>query len=142
WAGQKTRFILPMSAPQIASVSKPRKVAMVASLLLVCSAAFFVYKNLAELTGMNAIDEELKSIRSEYAQLDAQYQREVKAKEAMGFDVLLVQNSIKVYQDLQKQDIKTLKLFKQIGIALGQDLNLDRLSVKKSDPGAIRRMLS
>lgn len=138
WAGRKTRFILPMSAEQITSIAQPRKIAVAASFLLLASAAFLAYKGFNEYTGINHINDELKKSRENYAQLEAQYKREVKAKEAQGFErIELVQNSIKVYQNLQKQDINFLKLFQQIGVALGDDLNLDRVSFEKAEKNII-----
>lgn len=115
---------------------------MVASLLLMCGAAYFSYKAFTEFSAISSIESELEQAQSDYQQLDSQYQTEVEKKEAMGFDIKLVQNSIKIYQELQQQDIKTLKFFRQVGTGLGQDLNLDRISVKKKDNSTIQQLFS
>ncbi len=143
WAGRKTRFILPMDAQQITRVSKPRKVAVAASFLLVCSAAFLGYKSFSAFSGISQVNSDLKIAQEKFVQLDAQYKREVAAREAQGFeDIELVQNSIKVYQAIQKQDMNTLKLFQQVGEALGSDLNLDRITVTKAEEGVIKDALA
>jgi hypothetical protein len=133
WAGRKSKFVLPMRAPQIEQVSKPRQMAMTASALMLCTAAFFGYQLLDGLQAMSGLNQEIDDGRNRQAQLEVQFQKEVKRKEDLGFDVRLVQSSIAVYETLEKERIKPLALFRGVGNALGKDLRIDKISVTRKE---------
>lgn len=133
WAGRKSKFILPMQAAQIDQVSKPRQMAMAASVLLLLSAAFFGYKAFDRFQSTAQTFMDLDTAKRRYAQLDVQYQKEVKRKEDLGFDVRLVQSSIAVHNDLEKKRIKPLRILSGVGHALGKDLRVDQISIKRPE---------
>ncbi len=133
WAGRKRALLLPMKAKQIDSVSGPRRAAMAASLLLLLGASFLAYQMLDQYQEMSSIHEDLEFAKQRKTQLDVQYQIEVKRKEDLGFDVRLVQGSLAVHDELEKQSVKPLALFSGVGRALGRDLRVDQVTVT-TDP--------
>jgi len=133
WSARKPRFILPMSAKEIDQVSMPRKVSMAASVLLVLSGGFLAYQLTTGYGAISSISSDLEEQKSRFAQYDSQYQREVKRKEEMGFDVKLVQSSIAINEALAERDIHVLRLFYRIGEALGPELNIDRVLVTRNN---------
>jgi hypothetical protein len=137
WAGRKPRFILPMHSAQIDQVSKPRRAAAVASVLLLAGAVFFGYQFFGQMQALSTINGAIEDGRAQSAQLGVQYQKEVKRKEGLGFDVRLVQSSMAVHTDLEKNNIKVLDLLNGIGKAMGRDMRLDSIIVQKPDQNAI-----
>lgn len=142
WIGRKNKFVLPMKAAQIDQVSKPRQVAMLATLLLLAGAGFLGYQLLDQYSKVSKLHSDIDDGKQRFAQLQVQYQKEVKRKEALGFDVRLVQSSIAVYDRLQKQQIAPLGLFNGIGQALGKDLRVDRVNVARPAPSLLPQILT
>lgn len=131
WTGRKSKFILPMRAAVIDNVSKPRKTAMAASFLLCCGAAFFGYQLLSLAGSLSSISSQMSDENSKLNNLNVQYEKEVKRKEELGFDVRLVQSSIGVYDGLERNNIKPLMLYNNVGKALGKDMRVDRITIEK-----------
>lgn len=141
WAGRKTKFILPMRAAQIDNVSKPRQTAMAASLVLLLGAAFLGYQSLSQLASMGSLSGDLDEARSRLSQLNVSYNKEVKRKEELGFDVRLVQSSIAVHDTLEKKNIKPLGLFQNIGKSLGRDLRFDRVILQRPEDNLVNTLI-
>jgi hypothetical protein len=131
WAARKPRFILPMSAAKLDQVSKPRKMALAASIALILSGVFLSYQLATTYGSISQTNGKLEEQEKRFSQYDAQYQREVQRKEKMGFDVKLVQSSIVIYDELERQRIDILRLFKNISTALGSELSVDRVTLKR-----------
>jgi len=55
---------------------------------------------------------------------------EEKKQKAIGFDFVLVNNSIEIFKRLQAKKMEPLPIFREIGRSLGTDLHLDKLTVK------------
>jgi hypothetical protein len=131
WVAKKSGLVLPMSAQEISSISNPRKIATAASVILIGGAGYFGYEAFNQLGVHQALDSDLRSARSRVAVLNADYSAEVAKKEALGFDVRLMQSSIELFDDLEKINIKPVQLFGGIGRSLGRDLRIDSVIVEK-----------
>ncbi|MGH1376469.1 MAG: hypothetical protein ACRBCK_08990 [Alphaproteobacteria bacterium] len=142
WIGRKSRFILPMKARQIDNVSKPRQVAMLASLLLFLGGAFQAYQLLDVYQMLEENSGEIEDVSRRKAQLSLQYQKEVKRKEDLGFDIKLIQSSLSVYDNLEKKQLQILPLFYNIGRALGRDMRIDRVRVDRGRVSFSKKVLS
>lgn len=129
WAGRKSKFILPMKSQKIDNVSKPRRIAMAASLLLFLGASFLMYQLIMQGSAMSSVNSDLEDGKARLAQLKVQYEKEVKRKEDLGFDVRLVQSSISVYDGLEKAALKPLPFYRDVGRALGRDMRVDRIAL-------------
>lgn len=130
WSAKKGKFILPMKASKVDEVSKPRQIAMLASLLLFCSAAFLGYQALTSFDGLSKVKNDLVVTKNKKSQLDVQYQKELAQKAELGFDVELVQSSIRVRDKITKEDLPAIEFFENIGNALGKDLRIDKISIE------------
>lgn len=131
WIAKKGKLALPMQAKEVDAISKPRQVATLASLALLCGTCYLGYEGMNKYAELMEKQEQLDSALSRQAQLDAQYQREVQKKEALGFDVRLVQSAIAVHEDLESEDIKALKLLDRVGNALGREMRIDQISIDR-----------
>lgn len=127
WSARKSSFVLPMKATQVDEVSNPRRLALVASLLLGVSTAFLGYQALSSYQSYATVMSDLYTAENKNAQLDIKYQKELAKKEKLGFNVRLVQSSIKVHDQVEGGNVKAIDMFAKIGRALGKDLRIDRL---------------
>ncbi|MCK5385116.1 MAG: hypothetical protein KAJ29_06015 [Alphaproteobacteria bacterium] len=131
WIGKKNRFILPMKAKQIDSVSKPRKAAVAAIVLLILGGAFQSYQFIDMYQKLLENQDSLDNVEYRGAQLGLQYEKEVKRKKDLGFDIKLMQSAFAVYDGLAKKHIPAIQLFEKIGEALGKDMRIDRIQVTR-----------
>lgn len=137
WSAKKSAFILPMKATKVDEVSKPRQVAMVASLLLLGGVCFLGYQTFSAFQALSVVNEDLDRANNRKAQLDVQYQKELAKKEELGFDVQLVQASIKVRDEINANNIQTMNFFTDVGRALGRDMRVDSVVLQKFDSSNI-----
>lgn len=133
WVGRKSRLLLPMRAAAIEGIARPRRAAMFALIALLAGAAFLSYQALNAYQGVSAINEKIDAAQQQKAQLNVQYEKEVQRKEALGFDVKLVQASLRVYDNLEKHNVRLMKMFWGIGNALGRDLKIDKVSLVRQE---------
>ena len=134
WVANKRRLLLPMKAAQVDEVSSPRQVAFVAGIGLCVSGAFLAYQAASMGSAYSETLSNLDRTKAQKSQLDAQFQREVERLDGVGFNVRLVQNALLVHDDLEKTNVKTLNLLKSVGGALGKDLRVDSIALKKQEP--------
>lgn len=130
WTGGKSKFILPMQSDALNKVSKPRKIASLSVLLLIAALAYQGFTSFSQYTAMQDKQNDYDLSVQRVSQLQAQYDREVERKEALGFDVRLLQSSIAVYEKLLAEDINVLQLADKIGKALDPEMSLDSFDVK------------
>ncbi len=131
WIAKKSRFILPMRAKQIDGVSKPRQIALLATVLLILGSAFQGYQLLDIYQKIMQFDDEIETITHRKSQLDLQYQKEIERKKELGFDIQLIQSALAIHGDFEKGKVNSLPLVYNIGLALGRDMRIDRIEVEK-----------
>lgn len=142
WIGKKSRFILPMKAKQIDNVSQPRQIAVAASILLLLGGCFQAYQLLDYYQGLNEAREDVETKTRKKAQLDLLYEREIKRKKDLGFDIQLIQSSLGVHESLEERQIALLPLILSISKGLGKDMRIDRVKVSRGQAETARRILS
>ena len=142
WTGRKSKFILPMKAKQIDNVSQPRQMAVIISVLLLLGGGFQSYQLLDYYQQLEEAKEDVSSVSHRKSQLDLQYEKEVKRKKDLGFDIQLIQSSLGVYDQLLKNQIDTIPLFYKIGMALGKDMRIDRIQISRGEPSITSRIIS
>jgi hypothetical protein len=133
WSGKKSRLILPMKAPEIEAVSGPRQMAMVATLVLFVAAAAQGYQLMDSFQAMQAVSVDLSDVQDQQARLTKEYDEEVARKEALGFDVKLVQAAVELNGDLDKSDLRYFNLVQALGRGLGRDLRMDKLTIAQPE---------
>lgn len=136
WVSKKGRLTLPMKAPEIESVAGPRQVAMVATFVLFAAAAFQGYQLMNSFQVMQTVQVDLTDTQEKLAKLTAEYDAEVAKKEAMGFDVKLVQATVELHGALEKDKLRYLNLVEALGRGLGRDLRMDQLDIKVPEAAA------
>lgn len=131
WAGKKNKLLLPMRAVAIEGVSRPRRFAMLASVALLLGAAFLAFQTLSQMLAVSELKDNIETSTNRKGQLNVQYEKEVQRKEELGFDVKLIQSSLRVHEDFEAHNIRILKMFAGIGNALGRDLKVDKIEIKR-----------
>lgn len=131
WTGKQARLQLPMQAKELDRISKPRQSAGIIVLVLLLSVAYLGYQ-VYQKTGLLAeTNENIHDTLTRTARLSAEYEEEVKKKEALGFDVRMVQSAIAVKDELDRDNIDLMPLFQGIGAGMGRDLRVDVVSAEK-----------
>ncbi len=133
WIGRKSRFILPMKAAEVDEVSRPRQIAMGAAVLLFAGVAFLGYQNATSFGQLSETVGDINTLKRQKAQLDAQFEREVQRLAEVGFDAKLVQSSLAVHDNFEKEKIEVLEVVKDVGKALGRDLRIDKMELKRAE---------
>lgn len=142
WSGAKSKFILPMRSDALGKVAKPRQIASLGTLLLLGALAYQGFTSFSHYEAMKETQNDYNLSVQRVSQLQAQYDREIERKEALGFDVRLLQSSIAVHEDLQERDVNVLYLLDQIGKSLDDDMRLDSFDVKKLEESEQDEFLS
>lgn len=138
WIGKKPTMVLPMEAKELNAISKPRQVATVLSVLMVGGAGYLAYESFNLYETLATTKETISDTRAKQTQLDQQYQSEVEKKEALGFDVRLVQGAIRIHDKLDSKNIDALNVFYGIARAIGSDLRLDEISMKNVEASLLK----
>ena len=131
WAGRKTRFILPMEALDIKKLGGPRQAAMVAMLVLSLGAGYLAWELATQSQNWLETRDSLSDQNRMKTEVEAQYKTEVDRMAQLGFDIKLIQSSLKTFRALEADGIHPLPLFKAVGLSLGQELRLDKMIVKR-----------
>lgn len=129
WIGRGNAFMLPMHAPDLERVHKPRQIATAAILLMVLGGGWQGWQMMSGLQTMMTAQDDRETQRRALAQASADYDQEVEHMKQMGFDVKLVQGAIGVFDDLETRRMHPLPLVQKIGAALQGQLRLDELNM-------------
>ncbi len=131
--GQKSKYILPMSAPTVDRLVKPRKAAsyiIFALMAGLAGVAFFLFQGLNE----QAVNKDKLLVAEQRLNaLQQEYDIELEKKKAVGFDFLLVNNSIGLFEGYQVNKTHLLKTIREIGRSLGADLKIDNIKMTVED---------
>ncbi len=133
YLGKKSKFVLPMQSAIIESLTKPRRVASLILIGLLAGCAYFGFMSVKGWNRMADVSDRLKVSVQQNRSLDLEYKHELEKKKQLGFDFLLVNNSIEVFNELEEKKLKPLSVFRGIGLALGTDLRLDKLVLKMEE---------
>ena len=130
YVGRKNKFILPMESPAINSMTNPRKVAALVIGGLLLTSAYFGYDAFSKWTAGAKTSDDLRVAQERKLSVTEQYNAELEKKKAIGFDFLLVNNSVELYNEISEEQIEPLSVLAEIGQSLGVDLTLDNVEVK------------
>lgn len=130
YLGRKSKFLLPMESASIDQLTKPRRVASFLIMGLLAGCAYFGFQAFQNWQKNVQVQDELMIAVQQRESLEQEYQRQVERQKALGFDFVLVNNAIEIHKDLNAQKIKPLPIMREIGRALGPDLNLDNIITK------------
>lgn len=133
FTGRKNKFLLPMESAAIYQLTQPRRVASFLMICLLVGAAYFAFDAFSSWKKYLSVKDQLVVATQQNSSLKQEYRREIIKKKEMGFDFLYVNNSIEIFEDLQKQKMKPLPVVREIGRSLGPDVKLDKfvISVKE-----------
>ncbi len=131
WAGLKSRFILPMRAQEVDKIYRPRQMAVVAMLAMLCGIGGMTYQMAGYGQQWMDLGEQISDAHSLRDRVEEDYQKESARKKAMGFDVDLVQGTIGTWDRLDAEGIHVLPLVRDIGLALAPNLSIEKISINR-----------
>ena len=76
------------------------------------------------------LKQQLETAMRGNSQLKEEYNIEIEKKKALGYDFVYVNNSIDIFDKLQKKKIQPLPVMREIGVALGPDIHIDKIDVE------------
>ncbi len=127
YLGRKSKFRLPMQAVVLDSMIKPRRAASFVAVLLFAACCYLGYNIFSNWSKSLEVKEELRVVNERKKSIGQEYELELAKKKEIGFDFVLVSNSVSVFNEIDKAKIKPLGLLKGIGQSLGADLSLDKV---------------
>jgi hypothetical protein len=134
WCGRKAKFILPMHAPELSSIHKPRQAVTAAMVLLVLGAGYLSWTLFGQVGAMMKTSGDLSDAQQKLRGVVADYESEVARMDSLGFDVKLVQGSINAYKSFDKNGLHALDIIKKVREALGDELHLDNFRMQRVAP--------
>lgn len=123
-------YVLPMQNPALEKEMLPRRVAMAASALLFVGALFLGYQS---FNGWRSIEEgknKVALLKQEKSNLQVEYDKTLRETKIPGYDLLLVKNTIDIYEGLPRTKDSVLAVIKNVSDALGGNLKLSNLVLK------------
>ena len=130
WTGRKSSLTLPLQAAQIDSISGPAKMATAASLLLLLGCAYFGYEAYNGAALWKKTSDNLSAAEGNLTLARQDHAVELEKKKSIGIDFMLIENSTKVYDKLEKRSMKPLGVIDMIGRSLGPDIHITSLDIK------------
>lgn len=130
WCGRKVNFILKMDAPELTRIHQPRQAAAAAMALLILSGCYFGWQTASQSQAMLSLRSDIDDQKRVLGQAQAEYDQEVARLESLGFDVKLMQASLKTFASLEENRMDILPILKRISDGLGDELRVDRMTIK------------
>ena len=130
YLGQKSKFRLPMQVAAIESRAKPRRIASLVAFGLLCACGYVGYQAFTSWSKSQEVAGEYRVSAERQKSVKQDFDLEVAKKKEVGFDFVLVSNSVEIFNDLESQKIEPLPFLKEVGQSLEVDLHLDKINVK------------
>jgi len=130
YLGRKSKFRLPMQSATIDNVTRPRKIASLVVLGLLAGCAYFGYEAFTSWSKVMKIEDEIRFTEERKRSVKQEYDLELAKKKEIGFDFLLVSNSVDLFDTMKTEKIHPLPVIKEIGQSLGTSLHLDKIDIK------------
>lgn len=118
WSAQKFQLTLPLISKELQKVSKPRKIASSAMVLLALGFSYFAFSMSLEAQTLFASSQNMEVAMQQKAKIEAIYAAEVQRKEAMGIDVPLIKGALAVHEDLEHKMVNPLVALEKISHSL------------------------
>ncbi len=141
YLGRKGKFRLPMQTTVVDSITKPKRIANFVILGLLAGAAYFGYQAFTAWTKSLEVNDSMRMTEERMKSVKQEYDVELEKKKAIGFDFLLVKNSVETFNEIRAEKIKPLPLIKAIGNSIGADLNLDEFVLKRPVENVVQQKI-
>lgn len=127
WVGRKARFSLPMQAPELEKIHKPRQVTAALVLLLLLGGGWQAWQTTNTFGLVSGLRQENRQQSALLASAQEENRAEVESMKVLGFDVRLVQGAIGAFDAFEKDRMRPLVLTTKIAQSLGDQLRADEL---------------
>jgi hypothetical protein len=136
WSGRKVSYILKMDAADLNRIHQPRQMASAAIFLLLAGTGYLGWMAASQAQAMISTNSEIADQQVVEAQVATEYQAEVDRMKDLGFDVKLIQASLKTFQSFEDRRMDVIPLLRKVSEGLGNELRLDKMVISnKMVPG-------
>ena len=125
--GRKTKFTLPMQAPIVQNLTQPRKTARYVLLMALVAFAYFSFNSFQSWQKAASTQNKLNMVVEENRSLKLEFERELVKKKELGFDFVLVNNSLEIFDSIQANRVEPLIIVEALSRSLESGLHLDKL---------------
>lgn len=132
WFAKKARPVMPMKSKEMDAVANPRKQAFFALLLLTAALGYLSFGLSQELQALNFARANLEEVTKMQSLADQIYDEEIKRKESLGIDIKLIQGSIAISQEFDRQSFDPLPVLEVVGQQLGE-LRVNTIRMEQQD---------
>lgn len=129
WSGRKVSYILKMDAADLNRIHQPRQMASAAIFLLLAGTGYLGWMAASQAQAMISTNSEIADQRVVEAQVATEYQAEVDRMKDLGFDVKLIQASLKTFQSFEDRRMDVIPLLRKVSEGLGNELRLDKMVI-------------
>lgn len=133
WCGNKSKFLLPMKLTDMDSVVGPRRAVAAATVLLLLGTSYLGYEAMTNMQNMMSIQKDIELKKNSYVMANQDYEAALQVMEDLGLDIRLIKGALSARGEFLERDIDFLAVLKSIGEALGNDLRLDKIDMKRTD---------
>ncbi len=133
YVAKKPKLKLPMQSSAIEGVTRPRQIAalLIAGLLAGC--AYFGYDAFGKFNKQIETSDRLEIVEQQAQSIRSDYRRVLSERKALGYDLLLVNNTVEVYNEIQESKYDVDFVVEQVGLALGPDLKLNKMALSSHE---------
>lgn len=136
WSGRKVSYILKMDAADLNRIHQPRQMASAAIFLLLAGTGYLGWMAASQAQVMLSTNSEIADQKVIEAKVATEYQAEVDRMKDLGFDVKLIQASLKTFQSFEDRRMDVVPLLRKVSEGLGNELRLDKMVISnKMVPG-------
>lgn len=132
WHAKKTKHVMPMKSKEMENISNPRKAAFFGMLLMTLGLAYFAYGISNEVTALTSARSNLEEVTKTKILADQMYEEELRNKESLGIDIKLIQASLAIYEEIDKQSFDSLPVLEIVSDEL-KDLRVKGIAVKQEN---------
>lgn len=138
WAGQATKFALPLPVESFERATKPRLIANVLMVLALGATLWFGYQSASTTASYLSVGSELKKKEALLVGEKETYARLLDEKEREGYDIRLYKGAFEAEKELNEYALKPFTILKGIATALGPVLSIDDILIRHADDNEIR----
>ena len=138
WIGRKSSFVLPMKSDDFDAIANPRKYASLAALALVLGFGYLGFQTAVQAQSRIEVRNQIEDSQIRLRKVTAEYEAEVAKLEALGIDIKLIQGTVATFEGFEKEKLDILKVLQNVGNALGDDLRLDEITIRRDETARAR----
>lgn len=131
WLANKRGYDLSLTSAQIESFAQPRQKAFYGAIVLSLACLGMAYLLFTETEKLASASNDVNTANNIRSSTQIEYEDALARNKEVGFDAALLQNSVLIYERLEKESYPLQDIYFGLARALKQQINLSRVSVER-----------